>query len=162
PFQDDIGYIIPPRSIWPPVSGAPVTSPRVRWKSARYIPLGLVDALLAGQILDEDHWAIDGTSECLVPTGRPGPFRTAIRSARAVDRLTGAVERYASACVEFVPGAGLWTVVSFAGPDEYERWNGNVRAAFRLLADSGFGGERARGWGRSESPEFIEGELPDM
>jgi CRISPR/Cas system CSM-associated protein Csm4 (group 5 of RAMP superfamily) len=162
PFEGDIGYIIPPRSLWPPMSGAPVTSPKVRWKSARYIPLGLVDALLAGQVLDEDHWSIDGPSECLVPAGRPGPFRTTIRSAAAVDRMTGAVERHATACIEFAPGAGLWTVVSFAGADEYERWNGPVRAAFRLLADSGFGGERGRGWGRSEAPEFIEGELPGM
>jgi len=162
PFEGDIGYIIPPRSIWPPMSGAPVTSPKVRWKSARYIPLGLVDALLAGQVLDEDHWSIDGPSECLVPVGRPGPFRTAIRSAAAVDRLTGAVERHATACIEFVPGAGLWTVVSFSDAAQYERWNGPVRAAFRLLADSGLGGERARGWGRSDQPEFIEGELPAM
>jgi CRISPR/Cas system CSM-associated protein Csm4 (group 5 of RAMP superfamily) len=162
PFEGDIGYIIPPRSIWPPMSGAPVASPKVRWKSARYIPLGLVDALLAGQVLDEEHWSIDGSSECLVPVGRPGPFRMATRSAAAVDRLTGAVERHATACIEFVPGAGFWTVVSFAGAEEYERWNGPVRAAFRLLADSGFGGERGRGWGRSDTPEFIEGELPDM
>jgi CRISPR type III-A-associated RAMP protein Csm4 len=162
PFHEDIGYIIPPRSIWPPMSGAPVTSPRVRWKSARYIPLGLVDALLSAQVLDEEHWSIDGPSECLVPAGRPGPFRMAIRSAAAVDRMTGAVERHATACIEFVRGAGLWTVVSFAGTEAYERWNGPVRAAFRLLADSGFGGERGRGWGRSEAPEFIEGELPDM
>jgi CRISPR/Cas system CSM-associated protein Csm4 (group 5 of RAMP superfamily) len=162
PFHEDIGYIIPPRSIWPPMSGAPVTSPKVRWKSARYVPLGLVDALLSGQVLDEEHWSIDGPSECLVPAGRPGPFRMAIRSAAAVDRLTGAVERHATACIEFVKDAGLWTVVSFAGADEYEQWNGPVRAAFRLLADSGFGGERGRGWGRSEAPEFIEGALPDM
>jgi CRISPR type III-A-associated RAMP protein Csm4 len=30
------------------------------------------------------------------------------------------------------------------------------------LADSGLGGERSRGWGRAEEPEFVEGELPDM
>jgi CRISPR type III-A-associated RAMP protein Csm4 len=162
PFHEDIGYIIPPRSVWPPMSGAPASSPKVRWKSARYIPLGLVEALLNGQVLDEDHWSIDGPSECLVPVGRPGPFRMSTRSAAAVDRLTGAVERHATACIEFVHGAGLWTVVSFADDEQQERWNGPVRAAFRLLADSGFGGERGRGWGRSEDPEFIEGVLPDM
>jgi len=97
-----------------------------------------------------------------VPSGRPGPFRMSTRSAAAVDRLTGAVERHATACIEFVQGAGLWTVVSFANAEQDERWNGPVRAAFRLLADSGFGGERARGWGRAESPEFIEGVLPRM
>ena len=39
---------------------------------------------------------------------------------------------------------------------------GPVRAALRWLADSGFGGERGRGWGRAETPEFIEGTLPQM
>ena len=162
PFQGDIGYVIPPRSIWPPQAGAPSASPKVRWKSARYIPLGLVDALLSGQTLDEEHWSIDGQSECLVPEGRPGPFRAVTRSAAAVDRLTGALDRHATACLEFVPGAGLWTLVSFADTEALEQWNGPVRAAFRLLADSGFGGERARGWGHAEDPEFIEGTLPDM
>jgi CRISPR/Cas system CSM-associated protein Csm4 (group 5 of RAMP superfamily) len=37
-----------------------------------------------------------------------------------------------------------------------------VKGALRLLADSGFGGERSRGWGRSEQPEFVEGTLPDL
>ncbi len=32
----------------------------------------------------------------------------------------------------------------------------------RLLADSGFGGRRSLGWGRSEPPEFIEGSLPEL
>ena len=65
---------------------------KVRWKGARFVPLGLVDALLSGQALDEDHWIVDGASECLVPAGRPGPFRIgdALGSA-AVDRLTGDV-----------------------------------------------------------------------
>jgi CRISPR type III-A-associated RAMP protein Csm4 len=31
-----------------------------------------------------------------------------------------------------------------------------VKAAFRWLADSGFGGERSRGWGRAATPEFSE------
>ncbi len=162
PFHEDIGYVIPPRSIWPPQAGAPSISPKVRWKSARYIPLGLVEALLSGQTLDDRHWSIDGPSECLVPAGRPGPFRAVTRSAAAVDRLTGSLERHSTACLEFMPGAGLWTLVSFADAAALERWNGPVRAAFRLLADSGLGGERARGWGHAEDPEFIAGELPDM
>jgi hypothetical protein len=37
-----------------------------------------------------------------------------------------------------------------------------VQAAFRWLADSGFGGERSRGWGRAEAPEFVDGMLPEM
>ncbi len=33
------------------------------------------------------------------------------------------------------------------------------KSALRLLADSGFGGERSRGWGRSREPEFSESKL---
>src|ERR1051326_7533395 len=61
PFQDDLGFIVPPRTIWPPVA---TTGARVRWKSARFVPLGIVQALLAGQQLDDTHWVVDGTSEC--------------------------------------------------------------------------------------------------
>ncbi len=41
-----------------------------------------------------------------------------------------------------------------------EEWADRIKAAFRWLADSGFGGERARGWGRSEAPVF--GEVPKL
>ena len=51
-------------------------------------------------------------------------------------------------------------VVGFADEAARDQWQDPVKAAFRLLADTGFGGERSRGWGRSETPEFIEGELP--
>ncbi len=161
PFLDEIGFVVPPRTIWPPTSPASLSA-RVRWKSARFVPLGIVQAILAGQRLDERHWAVDGASECLVPAGRPGPFRTGVRWNAAVDRLTGAVERHSTACIEFRPGSGLWTVVSFLDEAARERWAERVKAAFRLLADTGFGGERSRGWGRSEAPEFVEGELPEM
>jgi CRISPR/Cas system CSM-associated protein Csm4 (group 5 of RAMP superfamily) len=160
PFQGDLGYVIPPRTLWPPQSAG--QSGRVRWKSARFVPLGVVQALLSGQVLDEDHWTVDGTSECLVPTGQPGPFRTGIRWNAAVDRLSGASERHSSACIEFREGAGLWTIVSFASDQACERWCERVKSAFRVLADTGFGGERSRGWGRSAAPEFIDGVLPDM
>ena len=160
PFMDEIGYVVPPRSVWPPVT--PGISARVRWKSVRFVPLGIVQAILAGQRLDENQWVVDGPSECLAPAGRPGPFRTGVRWSAAVDRLTGATERHSTACIEFRPGAGLWTVASFADEAARDRWLDLVKAAFRLLADSGFGGERSRGWGRSEPPEFIEGILPEM
>jgi CRISPR type III-A-associated RAMP protein Csm4 len=160
PFLDEIGFIVPPRIIWPPAAAG--ISARVRWKSARFVPLEVVRALLAGRKLDETQWSLDGTSECLAPAGRPGPFRTSVRWSAAVDRLTGATERHSTACIEFRAGCGLWTVVSFLDDAARERWQAPVKAAFRLLADSGFGGERSRGWGRSEPPEFIEGDLPDM
>ena len=161
PFLDEIGFVVPPRTIWPPTSPASMSA-RVRWKSARFVPLGIVQAILAGQKLDGNHWAVDGASECLVPAGRLGPFRTGVRWNAAVDRLTGAVERHSTACIEFRPGSGLWTVVSFRDEAAREQWTDRVKAAFRLLADTGFGGERSRGWGRAEAPEFIEGVLPGM
>jgi CRISPR type III-A-associated RAMP protein Csm4 len=161
PFLDEIGFVVPPRNAWPPSSPA-VLAARVRWKSARFVPLGIVPAILASQTLDENQWAIDGPSACLVPAGRPGPFRMDVRWNAAVDRMTGAAERHSTACLEFRPGAGLWLVVSFADEAARARWSSRVRAAFRWLADSGFGGERSRGWGRAEAPEFVEGMLPEM
>ena len=161
PFLDEIDFVVPPRTIWPPTSPA-LMSARVRWKSARFVPLGVVQAMLAGEPLDGDHWSLDGASECLVPAGRPGPFRTGVRWSAAVDRLTGAAERHSTACIEFRSGAGLWTIVSFRDEAAHRRWLEPIKAAFRLLADTGFGGERSRGWGRSEPPEFTEGMLPEI
>ena len=46
------------------------------------------------------------------------------------------------ACVEFEQNAGLWTVARFAGAEEEQVWNSRLRAALRLLSDSGFGGGR--------------------
>ena len=161
PFLDEIGFVVPPRTVWPPSSPA-LMSARVRWKSARFVPLGLVQAILAGKRLDESQWAVDGDSQCLVPAGRPGPFRSGVRWNAGVDRLTGASERFSTACLEFRPGAGLWTVVSFRDEAARDRWREPVKAAFRYLADTGMGGERSRGWGRAEAPEFAEGLLPDL
>ena len=106
PFQNEIGFVVPPRSVWPPPA-----STKVRWKGARFIPLGLVAPLLGGACSEEDRWDVDGASECLVPAGRSGPFRLGMRSAAAVDRLTGHVEPHSDACIEFLPGAGLWAVI---------------------------------------------------
>jgi CRISPR type III-A-associated RAMP protein Csm4 len=161
PFQDETVFVVPPRTIWPPATPA-LLAARVRWKSARFVPLGMVQAMLAGRALKEHQWSVDGASQCLVPAGHAGPFRTDMRWNAAVDRLTGASERHSTACLEFRAGAGLWTVVSFADDAARDRWLDPVKAAFRLLADTGLGGERSRGWGRSEAPEFIEGRLPDM
>jgi hypothetical protein len=161
PFLDEIDFIVPPRTLWPPQSPS-LMGARVRWKSARFVPIAMVRALVAGGRPDENAWAMDGPSECLVPAGRLGPFRTAVRFSAAVDRLSGASERHSIACMEFRAGAGLWLVTAFRDEEAWERWRGPVKAAFRLLADSGFGGERSRGWGRSEAPEFVEGTLPAL
>ena len=159
PFMGRIDFVAPPRTIWPPVS---LGGSRVRWKSARFAPVSLVRSMLAGKRPEDSRWSVDGPSGCLVPAGSPGPFRTSVRWSAAVDRLTGAPERHSVACLEFRPGAGLWAVVSFSSEAARDRWQEPVKAAFRLLADSGLGGERSRGWGRSEPPEFTEGTLPDL
>jgi CRISPR type III-A-associated RAMP protein Csm4 len=160
PFLGETAFIVPPRSIWPPAGG--VSAVKTRWKSARFIPLPLVAALLGGQPLHEDPWTVDGASECLLPAGKPGPFRTSVRWSAAIDRLTGNSERHSTACIEFRRDAGLWAIVSFLDEAAQARWSEPVRGALRLLADSGFGGERSRGWGRSAQPEFVEGTLPDL
>ena len=161
PFLDEIGFVVPPRTIWPPQSPS-LMGARVRWKSARFVPLTMVQSLVAGVRPDENAWSMDGPSECLVPAGRLGPFRTAVRFSAAVDRLSGSSERHSIACLEFRAGAGLWLVAAFHDEPAWSRWRDPVKAAFRLLADSGFGGERSRGWGRSEAPEFTEGTLPEL
>ena len=160
PFLGDTTFVVPPRSIWPPAVG--VSASKTRWKSARFIPLPLVAGLLGGQPLHEDQWTVDGASECLLPAGQPGPFRTSVRGSAAVDRLTGNAERHSTACIEFRRDAGLWAIVSFSDEAAQARWSEAVRGALRLLADSGFGGERSRGWGRSAQPEFVAGTLPDL
>jgi CRISPR type III-A-associated RAMP protein Csm4 len=161
PFLDNVQFIVPPRHLWPPLP-----SPKVRWKSARFVPLSVVAALVSDRPLSDNGWYVDGPSECLIAgheTERNGPFRPVLRSYAAVDRPSGsAVLVHDAACLEFSAGGGLWATVEFAGAEAASRWNDPVRAALRLLADSGLGGERSIGWGRSETPEFVEGVLPDM
>ena len=158
PFQDDTHYVVPPRSLWPP---AP--SGKIRWKGARFVPLQVVEALLAGRHPGEDRWRVDGPSRCLVPAERDeGPFRTATRSSAAVDRLSGNVEAHRTTCLEFSSGAGMWALGLWADESAKEQWDASARAALRLLADSGFGGRRSLGWGRSLEPEFRDGALPGL
>jgi CRISPR type III-A-associated RAMP protein Csm4 len=124
--------------------------------------LKVVETLIAGRTIGEENWAIDGASECLISGGAQGPFRVSVRSNAAVDRSGEGVAQHSTACLEFTPGGGLWLIASFANGPAEERWNGPLRGAFRLLADSGFGGGKSRGWGRSEMPEIVEGELPSL
>ena len=161
PFLDELLFVPPPRSLWPPPP-----SPKVRWRNARFVPLSLVRDLVAEKALHDNRWFLDGESGCLLPSEpgeRSGPFRVALRSHGAVDRVSGAaVEIHRTACLEFAPGAGLWGVVSFADEAAEARWSEPLKAAFRVLADTGFGGERSLGWGRSEQPEFVAGSLPNL
>ena len=155
PFQGDHLFVPPPRHLWPPLDSA-----KVRYKGARFVPISLVDALLSGAEINEDRWSVDGESECLIPVEKnshSGPFRMTLRSNAAVDRLApGNIDLHSTACLEYSRGAGLWTIVIFSSAEARSAWEEPVRGAFRLLADSGFGGERSRGWGRSEMPEWKE------
>lgn len=162
PFLRDTLFIVPPRNLWPPPPSA-----KVRWKGARFVPVSLVESMLAEQPLEEDRWVVDGLSECLLaaPASQSaptpvGPFRAAVRSNAALDRQGAGIAAHSAGCLEFAAGAGLWLAAVFADGDAEARWKEPVQAALRLLADSGFGGERSRGWGRSEMPEFTEGRFP--
>ncbi|MGC9969140.1 MAG: hypothetical protein ABSE56_00990 [Bryobacteraceae bacterium] len=161
PYLEDVLFVVPPRNLWPPPP-----SPKVRWTNARFVPLAVVAALANEQPLKDNGWRLDGSSECLVQGNAPsrgGPFRPALRSHAGVDRTTGsAVALHDTACLEFAEGGGLWAVAAFADLEAESLWKEDVRAALRLLADAGLGGERSIGWGRSADPEFSEGILPDM
>lgn len=152
-------YVVPPFTLWPPA----VSSPRVRWKAARFVPIGVAQDLAAGKLPAEDRWEVDARSGCLVPPGSPAPFRRVTRHSAAVDRLdNGRVEAHAASCLEFAPNAGLWMAVTFRDVETRQRWDSRIRAAFRLLADSGIGGERSNGWGHAESVEFQAGPWPGV
>jgi CRISPR type III-A-associated RAMP protein Csm4 len=90
----------------------------------------------------------------MLPAGSPSPFVVSVRSFAAVDRLSGAAEPHRAACIEFAPGAGWWGLIEIAN----EAWELRVKSAFRLLADSGFGAGKSRGWGRAAEPGFQSAE----
>ena len=161
PFHGDTRFVAPPKPLWPP----PATA-KVRWKAAKFIPLPLVESLVNGALPEEDRWSVDGASECLVPHGRTAPFRIGLRSSAAVDRLGAADPE---------PRTRPRVASSFTPAPDSGRRSGSPmkrlkrtlaraarKRALRLLADSGFGGERSRGWGRTEAPEFQDGALPDL
>jgi CRISPR type III-A-associated RAMP protein Csm4 len=143
PFIGDTRLIVPPRSSWPPSGTGKLYIPAVK-----FVPLEVARQGL----LNESRWAVDGASGCLLPAGMDPPFEETIRSAAAVDRLTGNIEAHRIAGLEFAPNAGWWGLVQTFE----EMWEIRVRSAFRLLADSGFGGHRSQGWGRTRAPEFLD------
>jgi len=145
PFNGDTLYVVPPRNLWPPPA-----SSKVRWKGAKFVPLNVVESLVAGKPVSEEGWSVDGASEALIAAGTQGPFRVSVRSSAAVDRGGEGVAPHSSACLEFAPNAGLWALAAFADDAARDRWKPLVIGALRWLADSGFGGERSRGWGRAE------------
>jgi len=153
PWKGPDLFVLPPVTVWPPDSFA-----MLHLRGARYLPLHAVKTLLAGGELREEDWIVEPSSRCLLRrTSAPVTpvFRVTARVRLPVDRLHsrgGKPNRIA--CVEFGPGAGVWFVVLFSGDEARSRWEEPVRAAFRLLADSGFGGGRSIGWGRGDAPLF--------
>ena len=81
-FMASTLFVVPPQNVWPPPP-----SSKVRWKGARFVPLSVVETLLAGKAVNEDAFTIDGASECLMPVNAQNSLlRTAVRSRAAVDR----------------------------------------------------------------------------
>ncbi len=162
PFVGRTLFVPAPKNVWPPVGAG-----KLRWKAARFVPLSMAGAALRGDPPNEDRWVVDPVSECLLPVERNGvvtePFRVALRSGAAVDRISGlSATTFSSACLEFNQGAGLWCVVAFANAAARTKWAKPVESAFRLLADTGLGGERSSGWGQLERPDFESVQFPDF
>lgn len=170
PFGSDALYAPPPATLWPPpasiiTSPSPVFLSKIRWTAAKFVPLSLIEAILLSQKVLADQWAPDPDSGCLLRRDRPStpPFRAAIRTSSAVDRLSGSVSvPHTIACVEFETGAGLWTVLRFRDEAAASAWSDRMRSLFRLLADVGFGGRRTSGWGQTETPEVQVGQWPNL
>lgn len=168
PSQGDTLFAAPPQTLWPPLPGM-VTSPsplflaKLRWSEARFVPVALIQSLASGQPVLADQWSVDAESGCLLRRDRPSvsPFRYTVRRRAAVDRLTRvSPEADSFACIEFESSAGLWTAITFADASAEEQWCGRVEGAFRLLADTGFGGGRRVGWGQVALPSFERGAWP--
>lgn len=162
PYTGSTLLVVPPGTVWPPPLGG-----KLRWKTARFVPLTLVPRLLAGEELSEEQWAVDPVSECLLPVFKnsvaAAPFRVTQRVLAPVDRVSASTENVDRvACLQFAQGAGLWFVAEFADEEARSVWSGRMRAVSRLLADAGIGGGRSRGWGRSREPQFGNVELPEF
>lgn len=141
PFFGDTRLVPPPRT-----HSSGTGAARTQAQSARFVPLEFA----RGGSFDEAQWTVDGGSGCMLPVGSPSPFVVSVRSFAAIDRLSGAAEPHRAACIEFAPGAGWWGLIEVAN----ETWESRVKSAIRLLADSGFGAGKSRGWGRAAEPAF--------
>jgi len=170
PFQGDTLFAPPPSTLWPPPSGL-LTTPsavflaKIRWNAAKFVPVSLIESILLGQNVLADQWIPDPETACLLRRDRPStsPFHVVVKTRAAVDRVSNsAIHLHASACVEFETGAGLWTLVRYSDEEARGQWDDRVKGAFRLLADTGFGGKRSSGWGQAEAPEFQPGSWPGV
>lgn len=170
PFQSDTLFAPAPSTLWPPppslvTTPNPVFLSKLRWSAARFVPVTLIESILTGQPILADQWIPDAESGCLLRRDRPSssPFRASTRRTAPVDRLTGTTTHaIPAACIEFEPAAGLWAVARYSTPAARGAWDARLQAAFRLLADTGFGARRSSGWGHAAAPEFQNGSWPAL
>src|SRR5260370_30321 len=83
PFVGKTRLVAPPKSVWPPSAPG-----KLYLQGAKLVPLEIVKS----GVVEESRWQVDGESECMVPLGGSAPFRISMRSAAAVDRITGATD----------------------------------------------------------------------
>lgn len=163
PWQRGQLFAPPPAGLWPPPGTG---NGKVRWKGASLVPTNVIAGLVRGEWPSDEQWIVDGHSGCLIPgnsRSATGPFRFVQRSSAAVDRVTaGQVELHRVTCVQYAPASGLWCAAQFSNPITYAVWAPKLQAAFRLLADTGLGGLRSRGFGRFRTPDFQPGLLPEL
>ena len=162
PYQEQTLYVTPPATVWPPAPSA-----RTYWSGAKFAPMSVIRPLLDEESLEEDRWTVDLPSECLINQHRHGrvggPFVVSQRRSAAVDRLTGQIGVAETVtCLEFREGCGMWGAVTFADESVAANWAMRLKGAFRLLADTGLGGERSRGFGGASKVEFKEGDLGEL
>lgn len=170
PYQGDTLFATPPTTVWPPAANQlsapnPAFLGKIRWTGVQLVPVTVIETLLNGRTVPADQWVADAGTGCLLRRDRPGsaPFRVTARNTAAVDRVTrSAIQVSSTACVEFEPDAGLWTVARFSDGAAASAWQERVQACFRLLADSGFGGRRTQGWGKADVPDFRRGTWPNV
>ncbi len=101
PFIGRTRLIAPPKTWWPPANPG-----RLYTEAAKLIPLEVVRQ----GIVDESRWMIDGETGCMFHTGSGAPVKISVRSAAAIDRLTGVADPHRIACLESAPNAGFWGV----------------------------------------------------
>ena len=170
PYQGETLFAVPPRTVWPPApnlvtSPSPVFLSKIRWHAAEFVPTTVIDSMLLGRPILAEQWIPDAESGCLLRRDRTSatPFRIVTRTRAAVDRLSHTSARCDSfACIEFEPASGLWCLARFRDPNAESEWSSRVKAAFRLLADTGFGGGRSIGWGQTAEPDFQDGAWPNL
>src|SRR5262249_20359269 len=86
PFQNETLLAIPPASLWPPpvaqvVAPNSVFLAKIRWTSARFVPISVIELLITGANLLAEQWLPDPESGCLLRRDRPSasPFRSVTR-----------------------------------------------------------------------------------